>query len=191
MRTSRKILSAIAVSLGLLAPTALTSALTTAPAQAAYDGGCVGYYEWFDEARTTYTDLRTHSIFGTTGVRTRWTRTGWNGRKLDTWRTYRSCGYPDDSLIVNFDDYTAPGTLPRGGYLRVYDGLWEHYCVDSEELYDDAGYNYGYRCGDTYWAGEYSYEDLWARTKADGLTAKQHRDPASTPITRPLGKTAP
>jgi len=153
--SSRNVLAAVAVSTGLLAPVVLAAT----PAQASFEEGCVGYYEFFEDASTTYTQQRTHRILGTTGRLLERSRAGYRGRLLDTYRQYRSCGYTEDDIVINFDDYSAPGNRRYGGPLRAYDGQWTHYCVALEELYDENGYNYGFACYDANWEGEYYYDE--------------------------------
>jgi hypothetical protein len=187
---SRKILAAVMVSTGLMAPVVLAAA----PAQASYEQGCVGYYEYFEDASTTYTWERTHRILGTTGRLLDRDRAGYRGRLLDVYRQYRSCGYAEDDIVLNFDDYSAPGNRRYGGYLRLYSGLWTHYCVDQEELYDEDGYNYGFYCYDAYWEGEYYYDEdgeFAPRAGAEaGVAAKVTKQGDQRVITRDLSPRA-
>ncbi len=183
---SRKILAAVAVSTGLLAPVVITAGA----AQAAYNVGCAGYFEVFTpRIQAGYIQPRVHGVLGTTGRLIDDSRSGYNDRLRDTVRQYRSCGYRADRIVLNFDDYTSPGDRRYGGRLRLYGGSWDHSCVKLEELYDEGGNNYGFYCHDTNWEGEYYYDqaegDFTPRTghKA-GLAAKVAKIGPGRVITR-------
>jgi hypothetical protein len=146
----KKLLVAATVSLGLLSPV-----VATAPAEASYRAGCASHSE-FNRLRLTQTGARAHHLLGTTGYRRAWDRSGVNNRRLDVWRRYRPCGYPRDRIEVRFNDYTAPGTVYRGGALRIYKGTWRHYCLNSKPLYKN-GEKIGYYCYDAGWKGRHIY----------------------------------
>lgn len=160
----RKLLVASAVSLGLLAPV-----VATTQAEAAYRVGCATHSE-FNTLRTEFTGARVHRLLGTTGYRRAWDRSGVNNRRLDVWRGYRPCGYPRDRIGIRFNDYSSPGTVYRGGALRVYKGTWRHYCLNSKPLYKD-GKKIGYWCYDAGWQGRHIYGEDSRATSLTGAPA--------------------
>jgi hypothetical protein len=126
----KKLLAGLTLTLALLAS---LSVVTTAPAQAT--DTCISVPEVGGPERNVAQDPGPHPA-EQHGHFEGATRSGYNGRLLQTWRGYDSCEYPDDEVHATFDDYTAPGTRTRGGYRRLLAGTWMHWCQDYEYIHD-------------------------------------------------------
>lgn len=185
----KKILAALVISVGLVAPTT-----AVVPAAGADTPGCVSVREFFKQLRGGDSKGRVKRLFDTKGREVdRW-RSGRNGRLLDTIQQYRACGINrGDELLVGFDDYTY-GSSKRGGTLRAYAALWSHYCRDYEDFYDYEGewvydpetgeevydpyyyeyYSYSY-CYDRHFEGEF-YDESMERRSGKGA-ARIDREP--------------
>ena len=160
----KRLVIALAITIGLMAP----ATLVAAPAQAA-TRTCVTDYMF--RQKILDGDYRTtvHTKFS--GYVGRFLTDVREGPRYDTWRTYKSCMYPDDDLWLNFDDYSY-GSPTRGGAMRLFERSWLHYCNDYEELYDAVGYNYGFECFDRYWRDVVFYDEFDARSGADKPTPR-------------------
>jgi hypothetical protein len=181
---SRKLLAAAAVGVSLFAS---LSIVTTAPAQAT--DTCITVPAW-QGLSTTWRKTRVHDRLNSTGHFERAVRSGVNGRLLDTWRGYDSCRYADDQITINYNDYSAPGSRTRGGYLRLHTGTWSHWCEDYTYIMDSAGESeIGYTCHDLYFEGDYYFESASSRARAgdDSTGPTTQGRPTSAPIVVSLG----